>query len=96
MLVADCLAMFDPDVTKEIVLRLQQQISRVLPCNELFLRQQAFNLVEHNLAFHVASNYMNMLVGPQALNVEASYSVLLDLLVLQYSDFLLRQIEEVH
>ena len=89
MLVTDRLAMLRPNISKDVVLSLQQEVFRVLPRYMVVLCQQAFDLVQHNLALHMPRHDVNVLIYTQSLYVEASHRTLLDLLVLQHCYLLL-------
>lgn len=76
-----CLAVPVFDVSKYVVLCLDERIVRVLSCDELTLFKQSFDLVYRDVPIHVTSDHVYVLVFPDSLEVNASHSMSLHFFV---------------
>ena len=76
-----CLTVLVFDVSKYVVLRLDERIVRVLSCDELTLFKQSFNLVNRDVPIHVTSDHVYVLVFSDSFEVNASHSVSLHFFV---------------
>ena len=54
MQVIECLAVLDVDVSKQVVLSLKKGVVRILASKEFSLLEQPLDLIDCELAFHVA------------------------------------------
>jgi len=81
MKLVQCLAVLVFDVSKYVVLCLDERIVRVLSCNELALFKQSFDLVNRDVPIHVTSDHVYVLILSDSLKVNASHSVSLNFFV---------------
>ena len=96
MQVINCFAVSHLNVSEQVILRLNERIFCVLASEKLLLLEKPLDLVDCNLTFHMARDYIDMLVFADSFHVKASHRTALDFLVGKDGDLLLRVIEETH
>ena len=80
-------------IAKHFILSLDQGIVRILSHQELLLLKKTFDLIQSNLALHMPSHDIDVLVWPNSSHVQASHRRSLHLLIGQSLNLLLRVIK---
>ncbi len=83
------LAMLIFNVAQDVVLCLDKRIARVLTRYELTLLRKSLNFVDGYETIHVSSNYIDVLINSNALEIDASHGMTFYFLVSKVSDLLL-------